>query len=286
MFKPSPLRVFMIVLMVSAAACAPLGMTATPNPNLINTLVAQTLAVIQTQSAQPGAQPTATFTPAPPTASPTITLTPTPEFTATPSVPLISVSVATNCRVGPGKAYDRVGALLVGEVTEVYGRDALGNYWYVANPDVEGGFCWLWGEYATLVGNIQALPVFTPPPTPTPAPDFAAEYTGLEACTGSGWWVEFKLQNTGGIVFRSISMSVQDTDAKITLSLSDNNFTNRNGCTDIDAKKALGLGEKLTVSSPVFNYDPGGHKFRATLTLCSEDGVNGMCVTHNIEFKP
>lgn len=286
MFKLSPLRIIVIVLTVGAAACAPIGMTATPNPNLVNTLVAQTLAVIQTQSAQAGIPPSATFTPAPPTASPTITFTPTPEFTATPSVPLISVSVATNCRVGPGKAYDRVGALLVGETTEVYGRDALGNYWYVANPDVDGGFCWLWGEYATLVGNVQALPVFTPPPTPTPAPDFAVEYTGLEACTGTGWWVEFKLQNTGGITFRSISMSVQDTDAKITLSLSDNNFTNRNGCSDIDAKKALALGEKLIVSSPVFNYDPSGHKFRATLTLCSEDGVNGMCVTRNIEFKP
>jgi hypothetical protein len=285
MFKPSPL-LLVLILVISTAACAPTAMTATPNPNLISTLVAQTLSVIQTQSAQAGAPPTATFTPAPPTASPTLTFTPTPEFTATPSVPLISVSVATNCRVGPGKAYDRVGALLVGEVTEVYGRDALGNYWYVANPDVDGGFCWLWGEYATLVGNTQALPVFTPPPTPTPVPNFDVDYTGLEACTGTGWWVEFKLINTGGITFKSVSLSAQDLDAKITLSLNDNDFTNRNGCSDIGAKKALASGEKLIVSSPVFNYDPSGHKFRATITLCSEDGVNGMCVTHILEFKP
>lgn len=285
MFKPLPPFLFVLIPAILLAACAPAGAAATPNPSLINTMVAQTFAVIQTQSVQPPA-PSATFTPAPPTATATITLTPTPQFTATPSVPLISVSVATNCRVGPGRAYDRVGALLVGEVTEVYGRDALGNYWYVANPDSPGNFCWLWGEYASLSGNIQALPVFTPPPTPTPVPDFEAEYTGLEACSGTGWWVEFKLQNTGGITFQSLSLSVQDTDAKITLSLNDDKFTNRNGCSDIDAKKALAAGDKLIVSSPVFTYDPSGHKFRATLTLCSADGVNGTCVTRTLEFKP
>lgn len=286
MFNLSRFYVFGLILLIISAACSSSGIPATTSPELINTLVAQTLSVIQTQSAVPNAQPPPTSTPAPPTASPTVTASPTPEFTATPSVPQISVSVATNCRTGPGKAYDRVGALLVGEVTEVYGRDLLGNYWYVANPDKPGQFCWLWGEYAVLSGNTQALPVFTPPPTPTPIPDFVADYTGLEACSGSGWWVEIKLQNSGGIVFQSISLSVQDIDAKITLSMNDNVFTNRNGCSQVETKKALAPGEKWIVSSPLFNYDPSGHKFRAAITLCSEDGVNGTCVTRTIEFKP
>ncbi len=286
MFNISRFYVFGLILLIISAACTSSGIPATTSPELINTLVAQTLSVIQTQSAVPNIQPPPTSTPAPPTASPTTTASPTPEFTATPSVPQISVSVATNCRTGPGKAYDRVGALLVGEVTEVYGRDLLGNYWYVANPDKPGQFCWLWGEYAALSGNTQALPVFTPPPTPTPIPDFAADYTGLEACSGSGWWVEIKLQNNGGIVFQSISLSVQDIDAKITLSMNDNLFTNRNGCSQVETKKALASGEKWIVSSPFFNYDPSGHKFRAAITLCSEDGVNGTCVTRTIEFKP
>jgi hypothetical protein len=286
MFKTSPLYGFALILVGIAAACSSSGVPPTTSPNLINTLVVQTLSVLQTQSALPATQTPVTPTPAAPTTSPTITASPTPDFTATPSVPQISVSVATNCRTGPGKAYDRVGALLVGEVTEVYGRDLLGNYWYVANPDKPGEFCWLWGEYATLSGNPQALPVFTPPPTPTPVPDFAADYTGLEACSSSGWWVEIKLQNTGGITFQSLSISVQDIDAKTTLSLNDNLFTNRNGCNNLETKKALGSGEKLIVSSPLFNYDPSGHKFRVIITLCSEDGVNGMCVTRTIEFKP
>ena len=94
--------------------------------------------------------PTATFTPLPPTNTPTPTLSPTPIFTFTPLTPQISVSVATNCRAGPGKAYDRVGALLVGEFAQVVGRNPTGNYWYIRNPDSSTGFCWVWGEYATL----------------------------------------------------------------------------------------------------------------------------------------
>jgi len=186
--------------------------------------------------------------------------------------------------VGPGKVYDRVGALLVGEVTEVFGRDLVGNYWYVRNPDSNGGFCWLWGEYATLAGNIQALPVFTPPPTPTPVPAFTASYSGLEFCTT--WWVEIKLENTGGLTFRSISLAVVDTDTKTTVSIADNNFTNLNGCNTSDSRNALASGEKFVVSSPPFSYDPSGHKMRATVTVCSEDGVKGTCVTEVIEFKP
>ena len=288
MFKSAPTLVFIAALMLASLACGVSGVS-TPDPNFINTMVAQTLVAIQSQSTQPVIIPatvTSTFTPQIPTASPTITLTPTPVFTATPSVPMISVSVPTNCRVGPGKVYDRVGALLVGEFTQVYGRDSIGNYWYVANPDASGGFCWLWGEYATLAGNIQALPVFTPPPTPTPVPAFVADYSGLESCTGTGWWVEIRLENTGGIPFRSILMAVADTATNTTVSVSENKFTNINGCSSSDSRNVLSPGEKLVVSSPPFGADPTGHKLRATITLCSETGVNGTCVTQVIEFKP
>lgn len=290
MLKSNPILISVTVLMIASLACGS-SVALTPDPNFINTSVAQTMAVIQLQSAQPGIPvtgpdtPTSTFTAEPPTLTPTLTLTPTPIFTVTPSVPQISVSVPTNCRVGPGKAYDLVGALLVGEVTQVYGRDLAGNYWYVRNPDVDGDFCWLWGEYATLSGNTFALPIFTPPPTPTPAPAFEASYAGLESCNTS-WWVEVKLENKGGIIFRSISMSVKDTNTTTTVSLSDDNFKNNNGCSGSDSRKTLETGDTVVVSSPSYAYDPTGHKLQATVTLCSEDGVNGMCVTETIEFKP
>jgi len=287
MFKFKPVLKLFVVLMVVSQACSSTEVS-TPDPNIINTKVVQTLAAIQFQTSQamipitgPGTEtPTPTIT-----VSPTSTLTPTPIFTATPLVPVISVSVPTNCRMGPGKAYDRVGALLVGEVTQIYGRDLIGNYWYVANPDAPGGFCWLWGEYASLAGNYQALPIFTPPPTPTPAPAFVASYSGLESCN-NGWWVEIRFENTGGITFKSILLSVSDASTNTTVSLSENKFTNVNGCNSSDTRNTLSSGEKMIVSSPVFGYDPTGHKLRATVTLCSEINVNGTCVTQVIEFKP
>jgi len=291
MFKPVPILAFVAVLMLATAACNS-NVVSTPDPNSINTAVAQTIVAIQIQSAVPGIPITGpeTVTPFPsvtasPTLSPTVTLTPSPVFTATPTVPLISVSVPTNCRVGPGKAYQRVGALLVGEFAQIYGRDAAGNYWYIANPDVSGGFCWLWGEYATLAGNTIALPIFTPPPTPTPIPAFGASYAGLESCNAA-WWVEVRLENTGGITFRSVLFSVADSSTNTTLSLSDNKFTNINGCTSSESSSTLVPGEKLLLSSPAFAYDPTGHNLRATVTLCSDLNVNGQCVTQVFEFKP
>ena len=96
---------------------------------------------------------------------------PTPVFTSTSVFNMqISVSTPTKCRTGPGIAYDRVGGLQVGEVVEVVGRNATGNYWIIRNPDRPGQRCWLWGEFATVTGNTSALPVYTPPPTPTPLP--------------------------------------------------------------------------------------------------------------------
>ncbi|HSG44762.1 MAG TPA: hypothetical protein VLA72_16565 [Anaerolineales bacterium] len=280
---------FVIVFMMATVACGSSGVV-TPDPNFISTSVAQTLAVIQFQSLQPEIPITGLETPTPtispsPTLSPTVTFTPSPVFTATPLVPQISVSVPTNCRVGPGKVYDRVGALLVGEVTQIYGRALSGNYWYVANPDVPGGFCWLWGEYASLVGNYQVLPIFTPPPTPTPVPAFLASYSGLESCNNN-WWVEIRFENTGGITFKSLLLSVADAGTNTTVSLSENKFTNINGCNSSDTRNAFVPGEKMIVSSPVFGYDPTGHKLRATITLCSDINVNGTCVTQIVEFKP
>jgi hypothetical protein len=110
MFKFKPLLAFAAALLLATLACTQSG-TPAPDPNFVNTAVAQTLVAIQTGGAPSVTPlvPTSTFTPEPPTITPTVTLSPTPVFTATPSVPLISVSVATNCRVGPGRAYDRVG---------------------------------------------------------------------------------------------------------------------------------------------------------------------------------
>ena len=290
MLKLNPVFYAVIVLLIAGLACASPAIS-TPDPNVIGTAIAQTIAAALTQTAQPlipdtgSGSPISTFTPEPPTLTPTSTLSPTPIFTATPLVPQISVSVATNCRVGPGKVYDRVGALLVDEVAEVVGRDPTGAYWYIRNPDSDSGFCWLWGEYATLTGNYVALPLFTPPPTPTPMPAFDAAYDGLENCNTS-WWVDLRLKNTGGIDFRSVSITLRDTVTATVISMSSDGFTDNDGCLGSSTRDTLSPGGDRVVSAPAFAYDPSGHRIRATVTICSNKGLNGTCVTQDITLKP
>lgn len=291
MLKYRPILLSVAVLLIASLACSLPG-TPTQEPNILGTAVAETIAAGLTQNAEPIipntglGTPTATqtFTPELPTLTPTSTLSPTPVFTSTPLVPLISVSVPTNCRVGPGKVYDRVGALLVGETAEVVGRDPTGNYWYIRNPDQSNDFCWLWGEYATLTGNYTVLPMFTPPPTPTPSPAFEISYNGKDTCTG--WWVDLALENTGGITFRSMSITVKDTVLGTKLSSSADDFTEVDGCAGLFSKNTLEPGNTRVVSAPAFDYDPTGNKIRATVTLCSNKGLNGMCVTKSIAFTP
>jgi hypothetical protein len=291
MFRSIPLLLSVLVLLVASVGCAvPNAPPATGDPDVFGTFIAQTVAVALTQSAVPSMAPVImasdtpvfTFTPEFPTFTPTETPTPMPIFTSTPQVPQISVSVATNCRVGPGRVYDRVGALLVGQVAEVVGRNSTANYWYIRTAN--GGFCWLWGEYATLAGDTSVLPVYTPPPSPTPAPNFELDYGGKDSC--SGWWVEIDLINTGGITFKSYSLSLRDTNTDVVLSMYADGFTDKNGCLDSTTRDNLHPGTERTISSPAFNYDPTGHRLRATVTLCSNPGQNGTCVTRVMEFKP
>ena len=295
----------LLFILLGILACALPGIPQQVDQNSVSTAVAQTLAVIAQMTRDAGsgvvdvksATPSATlrpedptYTPLPPTFTPTLTLSPTAVFTVTPLFPMIHVSVATNCRLGPGKLYRLVGALLVGETVRVYARDPSGDYWYIRNPDRATGFCWVWGEYATVTGITSVLPIYTPPPTPTPtrtatpSPGFDVSYGGIGAC--AGWWVDVDLENTGSMTFKSVSLTVKDTVTSSVVATVADGFVQKTGCTSSLTRKALLPGRAFTESSPRFSYKPVGHKMRATVTLCSDLGLNGSCVTESIVFTP
>ncbi|MBI5962080.1 MAG: hypothetical protein HY863_01270, partial [Chloroflexi bacterium] len=287
-------RIYLLVvaLLIASIACAAPAIS-TPDTGSISTTIAQTVVAGLTQNAplllfSPTVEiitstPSLTFTPEPPTftptetITPTLTLIPTLPFTATLEIPLISVSVPTNCRNGPGKVYNMVGALLIGQVAEVYGRNESNNYWYIRNPGAGDPFCWVWGEYATLIGPVMLLPVFTPPPTPTatstplptktptPSPAFKAEYVSLDTCNNV-WWAEITLKNTGSIPFKSINISVTDkvTDM-VVVNLADG-FTNIDGCLKTTTKDIIGIGDTYLISAPAFTYNPTGHNIHVEIT--------------------
>jgi hypothetical protein len=81
---------------------------------------------------------------------------------------MISVSKETNCRLGPDIVYDRVGGLVPGVMPEVFALDPTRSYYYIENPTYPGSYCWVWGFYATEVGDFSGLPIYLPGPTPTP----------------------------------------------------------------------------------------------------------------------
>jgi hypothetical protein len=115
-------------------------------------------------------------------------------------------------------------------------------------------------------------------------PDFAASYDGLESC--ANWWPDIEVVNTGGITFESISITVRDTDTDIEGSLSSDLFHDMDGCSDTFTRERLNPGDSRIVSGPMFTYNPTGDQLRATITLCSRDGLNGTCVTESLKFTP
>ncbi len=102
----------------------------------------------------------------PPLATANLTSAPS---TGTPAQGIVTVSVSVNtwCSKGPGSIYDKVFILYVGQTAEVIGREEYGQYWVIKKPDNPAVTCWLWGKYATVIGDASKLPVITPPPTPT-----------------------------------------------------------------------------------------------------------------------
>jgi hypothetical protein len=170
------LSLLMVITFVILACNLPVAQPAGVQPPLGTPDYAATItAQAELLQSPPGNQPTPSGqnqTPAAPAQIPltdTPTLTPTITMTPSPTIPMVSVSLDTNCRTGPGKEYDYLGALLTGETAEVVGKNTETGYWIIKNPD-GAGTCWLWGQYATVSGNTGSLQEYAIPSTPTPSP--------------------------------------------------------------------------------------------------------------------
>ncbi len=158
----------MVALSLAAALVAACNLNVqAPRPqtdqNAIETIVEQTL---QAAAITPFASPagpsdstpisqTAAGTPAT-AASATITITPTP----TGPKPMLSITGNSNCRTGPGGSFDNVTGFIPGTQLEIVGRNADKTYWQVKIPGGEQT-CWVWGQYATATGNVDAVPEST-----------------------------------------------------------------------------------------------------------------------------
>lgn len=168
------------VVMILMAGCFPADRREPQevSENMAQTYAVQTLQsmhqvetiVAQTLTAEPTAEVKAPEEIATETPEPTSTATLEPTLTPTEAltVPIVEVSVSTNCRTGPGVIYDKVAVLLVGRQAEVIGRNAPTDYWIIKTPGGTG-YCWLWGRHATVRGPVEGLAHYPAPPTPTPS---------------------------------------------------------------------------------------------------------------------
>ena len=97
----------------------------------------------------------------------------------------VTVSVATNCRLGPGQNFASVYGMPVGQVAKVVAKNSYSGYWIIEIPGQNGQTCWLWGQYATIKGDTASLKdVVTPTSAATLKPTATATATAT-ATVGS-----------------------------------------------------------------------------------------------------
>ncbi len=154
--------IFLGLLLLALWGCNYPQSSSTPQWQATITAQVATLLAQQATLTPTEVPPSPSATSQSPLSTPTSSPTAPPTTTPTPDTPLLSVKVDTNCRKGPGDVFEKVGAVLVGDQVEVLGK--WDNFWFVRLKD--GTTCWVWGQYATVTGNLQAVAQLTPPPTP------------------------------------------------------------------------------------------------------------------------
>jgi hypothetical protein len=221
------------------------------------------------------------------TPSTTATETPLPEAsaTSTPEAPKAEVVRETNCRTGPAGNYDLVATYPLGQLLEVIAKDLGAGYWFVRNPEKPDEQCYLLAQNIRITGDTSALPKFTPLASPTSMPYFKVDFKKFDTCKAMDFAI-FVVENTGSIPFRSAYIKVTDLKVNQSVEQAINAFDLHVGCTLAKNIAPLNPGETGYVESPPFDWNPRGHKLRATFMLCTEQNLKKTCVTQTIEVKP
>ena len=178
-----------VIVLILSGCNLPGAQAAPPTPDqaFLNTAVAQTVEAVNAAAtaaaaAAVTATPAISDTPAPTatvTLTPEPTLTPVPPTATFPPGPMISATIDTNCRFGPGPDYGVIGFLLVSDgQVPVKGRNSSNSWWVISNPKAPTTTCWVWGGSTALVGEANTLPVVSVPSITVGVGANPADYTG------------------------------------------------------------------------------------------------------------
>ncbi len=249
------------------------------DPSLESTVQGQVQQTVSAIEAEETTEPS-------PTSSATSTLPPTETPTPTPEPVYLGVSAPTNCRVGPGVRYQKTGTLLIEATAEVFAKSSTLKFWYIANPDRLGEYCWLWGEYASVEGDAEVLPVYTPPPSPTPSPAFSMSLDDFFTC-GADEYLVFKIHNPTQITYMTAQRHLIDLDTSKDLygpALDRHPFAP--GPRDCPP----GHENEIYPDRVAYIYIPlrgaeSGHGVRAIIMVCTEDYLGGDCWVQAADIK-
>lgn len=225
--------------------------------------------------------PTATLAPTQPPV-PTLEGTSTPESLVPPPIALILED--TNCRSGPSIEYPVIFLALKGQDLKIVLDSGLSNYVVVENPQTPGQYCWLWTQSVEVHGDLSGLQAATPPPLPTPAVKFTFAFERVEVC--NGYSLAFRVVNTDSRTMQSYKILAIDFNTDKRETTTANNFDRRMGCTISDRNDLLNPGETGFIYANGFSYDPSGHAFNITVTVCSHNDLAGVCETQATNFIP
>jgi hypothetical protein len=90
------------------------------------------------------------------------------------------------------------------------------------------------------------------------------------------WTIMIRIANHGDVDLESFKLTVVDTDTTKSRSKTKDNFT-------IGPFIAPGQDDYPTVK---FNYDVSMHNMEATIIMCTEDGLSGICAQMTFPFVP
>ncbi|MFQ5921330.1 MAG: hypothetical protein ACE5M4_00660 [Anaerolineales bacterium] len=268
--------------LISLAALFVLAACAVPTPSEADLFETAVMGTVEALASLPPMTPTPTPSQTP---TPTSTLTPTATLTPTPLPPMASVSLATNCRTGPSSAYPLVFSLQPGQVAQVTARSTVENYWHIANPDQSDEYCWLWGEHATVEGDVSTLPVLTPAPAPTPWIDFILYHHSFMRC--GSLHVSFTVVNNSSITFQSARIHVADLNYPDDIHgpvVDRYPFAPSPSVCPPGHSNFFPPGAAAYIVVPISPVRAGNDGL-ATIKLCTEDWGGGDCVTRLAYFR-
>ena len=265
--------IMIIILLLSSSACAPRLQDQDETPA---TESAPTEEVVPDNPVSPAD----TSQPDPLTPTPSPTASPLPTLTFTP-MPLANITGNTNCRTGPGSVYDLLHTYLSGNQVQLLGKSPDGFFWYTRDQDGINPDCWLWGKYATPVGDTALLPVFTPPPTPTPSPDFEITYVHADVAAGS-WYLFVEIENTGSVAWDSALLYLYEPTVPQDAGRFSNNFQ-VNSTSATPTKDSIPAGDTgyfygARLSNPSM-YNKQGDVVDFYFVACTQEYLGGYCVT-------